>query len=160
MELLTQYWTDSRRLTGWCFALGRQDGLTVFGADAVDTLLQRCSSVALQPARDSCLTPRHQSLWMVDAHDFRGESPKRYWPNLVPVVVLQSRCLEQRIDAAADALAGTPAELAEVNCDLHALTSARCPQKLPPLKGRVERPLAHQPTAAQDAATGDRRRVT
>ena len=40
---------------------------------------------------------------------------------LVPVVVLQSRRLEQRIDAVAEALAGTRAELAEARRDLHAL---------------------------------------
>ena len=47
---------------------------------------------------------------------------------LVPVVVLQSRRLEQRIDAVADALTATRAdvaelrtELAEVHRDLHAL---------------------------------------
>ena len=40
---------------------------------------------------------------------------------LVRVVVLQSRRLEQRIDAAADALAGARAELGEVRRDLHAL---------------------------------------
>ena len=40
---------------------------------------------------------------------------------LVPVVVLQSRRLEQRIDAVADALAGTRAELGEVRRDVHAL---------------------------------------
>ena len=44
---------------------------------------------------------------------------------LVPVVVLQSRRLEQRIDAVADALASTRTELrtdvAEVRRDLHAL---------------------------------------
>ena len=39
---------------------------------------------------------------------------------LVPVVVLQSRRLEQRIDAA-DAIAGTRTELAEMRRDLHAL---------------------------------------
>ena len=40
---------------------------------------------------------------------------------LVPVVVLQSRRLEQRMDAVADALAGTRAELGEVRRDVHAL---------------------------------------
>ena len=40
---------------------------------------------------------------------------------LVPVVVLQSRRLEQRIDAIAEAVAGTRAELAEVRRDLHAM---------------------------------------
>ena len=39
----------------------------------------------------------------------------------VPVVVLQGRRLEQRIDAVAEALVGTRAELAEVRRDLHAL---------------------------------------
>ena len=40
---------------------------------------------------------------------------------LVPVVVLQSRRLEQHIDAAADALTATRTELAEVRRSLHTL---------------------------------------
>ena len=42
-------------------------------------------------------------------------------PLTVLVLVLQSRRLEQRIDAVVDALAGTRAELAEMRRDLHAL---------------------------------------
>ena len=40
---------------------------------------------------------------------------------LLAVLVLQSRRLEQRIDAIVEALAGTRAELSEVRRDLHAL---------------------------------------
>ena len=44
---------------------------------------------------------------------------------LVPALVLQSRSLEQCIDAVVEAVASTRAELAEVRRDLHALAE-RC----------------------------------
>ena len=78
---------------------------------------------------------------------------------LVPVVVLQSRRLEQRIDAVADALAGTRADLAEVRRDLHALA-----ERVARIEGALTGPLAaHQRLACsgtQGRHSGDHRRVT
>ena len=60
---------------------------------------------------------------------------------LVPVVVLQSRRLEQRIDAVVDALTATRTKLrtdvAEVRRELHAIA-----ERVAPHRGCVDRPLA------------------
>ena len=78
---------------------------------------------------------------------------------LVPVVVLQSRRLEQRINAVADALTATRTELradvAEVRRDLHALAErvARIEGALPgpwrPTSGSPAAASKPSPTAAE-----------